>query len=250
MKIKFKKMQSNGNDFLITEDMNILKASIERLSDRKDGIGFDQLLLLDRSKEKWQVRVFNADGSEANNCFNGLRCLASYSSEKEQQIKIYKNIFIVIKDSEPSEQIATVLSKMPKGKQIENFYYVDIGNYHVIKESTDVFTEDLELLYENFKAKVEKFNLAPNYNLNIFQRAQDQINIRTYESGVGETKSCGSGTAATAYAISLETNEKKFKFSSQGGTSVILLESKNVLLSTAGYKLEFEGELSKSDFYA
>ena len=250
MKIKFKKMQSNGNDFLITEDMNILRASIKRLSDRKNGIGFDQLLLLDRSQEKWQVRVFNADGSEANNCFNGLRCLASYSSEKEQQIKIFKNIFIVIKDSEPSEQIATVLSKMPKGKQIENFYYVDIGNYHVIKESTSIFTEDLELLYENFKAKAEKFNLAPNYNLNIFQRAQDQINIRTYESGVGETKSCGSGSAATAYAISLETNEKKFKFSSRGGTSVILLESTNVLLSTACYKLEFEGELSKSDFDA
>ena len=123
MKIKFKKMQSNGNDFLITEDINILKASIERLSDRKNGIGFDQLLLLDRSGKEWQVRVFNADGSEANNCFNGLRCLASYSSEKEQLVKIYKNIFLIIKNNESSEQIATVLSRMPKGRKIDNFYY-------------------------------------------------------------------------------------------------------------------------------
>ena len=248
MKIKFKKMQSNGNDFLITEDINILKASIERLSDRKNGIGFDQLLLLDRSRKEWQVRVFNADGSEANNCFNGLRCLASYSSEKEQLVKIYKNIFLIIKNKESSEQIATVLSRMPKGRKIDNFYYIDIGNYHVIKEVDDIFRADLKFLYKDFKVKAEKFSLPSNYNLNIFQRTEDQINIRTYEYGVGETKSCGSGTAATAYAISLETNEKKFKFSSKGGNSVILFEHNNVLLSTAGYALESEGELSKSDF--
>ena len=79
MKIKFKKMQSNGNDFLITEDKNILNLDPKKLSDRKTGIGFDQLLLLNRSEEIWKVRVFNADGSEARNCFNGLRCLASLS---------------------------------------------------------------------------------------------------------------------------------------------------------------------------
>ena len=50
MKIKFKKMQSNGNDFLITEDKNILNLDPKKLSDRKTGIGFDQLLLLSRSE--------------------------------------------------------------------------------------------------------------------------------------------------------------------------------------------------------
>ena len=50
MKIKFKKMQSNGNDFLITEDKNILNLDPKKLSDRKTGIGFDQLLLLNRSE--------------------------------------------------------------------------------------------------------------------------------------------------------------------------------------------------------
>ena len=50
MKIKFKKMQSNGNDFLITEDKNILNLDAKKLSDRKTGIGFDQLLLLNRSQ--------------------------------------------------------------------------------------------------------------------------------------------------------------------------------------------------------
>ena len=55
MKIKFKKMQSNGNDFLITEDKNIVNLNAKKLSNRKTGIGFDQLLLLSRSEEIWKV---------------------------------------------------------------------------------------------------------------------------------------------------------------------------------------------------
>ena len=248
MKIKFKKMQSNGNDFLITEDKNILNLDPKKLSDRKTGIGFDQLLLLSRSEEIWKVRVFNADGSEARNCFNGLRCLASYSIRDKQEIEIFENTFIVIRDKESSKKIATVLSKMPEGKKIQDFYYVDIGNFHIVKESNDLVNENLENSYKSFIEKAKEFGLPSNCNLNIFQRVQDMINIRTYESGVGETKSCGSGTVATAYALSLDTNEKEFKFSSEGGDSVILFKSKKILLSTAAYELEFEGELSSSDF--
>ena len=114
--------------------------------------------------------------------------------------------------------------------------------------SSGVANENLENSYKSFREKAKEFGLPSNYNLNIFQRVQDMINIRTYESGVGETKSCGSGTAATAYALSLGTNEKEFKFSSKGGDYVIIFENNEILLSTATYELEFEGELSKSDF--
>ena len=248
MKIKFKKMQSNGNDLLITEDKNIVNLNAKKLSNRKTGIGFDQLLLLSRSEEIWKVRVFNADGSEARNCFNGLRCLASYSIRDKQEIEIFENTFTVIRDKESSKKIATVLSRMPEGKKIQDFYYVDIGNFHIVKESNDLANENLKNSYKSFIEKAKEFGLPSNCNLNIFQRVQDMINIRTYESGVGETKSCGSGTAATAYALSLDTNEKEFKFSSEGGDSVILFESNKILLSTAAYELEFEGELSTSDF--
>ena len=248
MKIKFKKMQSNGNDFFITEDKNILNLHAKKLSNRKKGIGFDQLLLLNRSKEIWKVRVFNADGSEARNCFNGLRCLADYSIRDKQEIKVFENTYTVVLNKESSKKIATVISKMPKGKKIQDFYYVDIGNYHIIKKSNDLAAENLENSYKSFRDKAKEFGLPLNYNLNIFQKVQDIINIRTYESGVGETKSCGSGTAATAYALSFDTNEKEFKFSSAGGDSVILFKSNKILLSTAAYELEYEGELSSSDF--
>tara|TARA_B100000214_G_scaffold21105_1_gene14069 strand:- start:2623 stop:3375 length:753 start_codon:yes stop_codon:yes gene_type:complete len=248
MKIKFKKMQSNGNDFFITEDKNILNLNAKKLSNRKKGIGFDQLLLLKRSEEIWKVRVFNADGSEARNCFNGLRCLADYSIRDKQEIKVFENTYTVIRNKESSKKIATVISKMPEGKKIQDFYYVDIGNFHIIKKSNDLATENLENSYKSFRDKAKEFDLPLNYNLNIFQKVQDIINIRTYESGVGETKSCGSGTAATAYALSFDTNEKEFKFSSAGGDSVILFKSNKILLSTAAYELEYEGELSSSDF--
>ncbi len=64
-------MQSNGNDFLITEDSNLIEKTVE-LSDRIKNIGFDQLLYFQNGAMP-ELRVFNADGSEANNCVNGLR---------------------------------------------------------------------------------------------------------------------------------------------------------------------------------
>ena len=67
-------MQSNGNDFLITEDIKLVSKTKE-LSDRIKNIGFDQLLFF-QNKEIPILQVFNADGSEADNCINGLRCIA------------------------------------------------------------------------------------------------------------------------------------------------------------------------------
>ena len=67
-------MHANGNDFLITDDREILNQPIQKLSNRKTGVGFDQLLFFD--KEIQSVQIFNADGSKAKSCFNGLRCVA------------------------------------------------------------------------------------------------------------------------------------------------------------------------------
>ena len=66
MKTKYTKMQSNGNDFLVTEDYGIV-AKTREMSDKKRNIGFDQLLYF-QNVNMPKLRVYNADGSEANNC--------------------------------------------------------------------------------------------------------------------------------------------------------------------------------------
>ena len=86
MKMKYTKMQSNGNDFLITEDISFVDRVVE-LADRKKGVGFDQLLLVKNSAE-FELKVFNADGSEANNCINGLRCVGQLYNKDGQTITI------------------------------------------------------------------------------------------------------------------------------------------------------------------
>ena len=95
MKSKYTKMQSNGNDFLITEDIKLVSKTKE-LSDRIKNIGFDQLLFF-QNKEIPILQVFNADGSEADNCVNGLRCIAFLYGLKNTYIKIKKRNFYVNK---------------------------------------------------------------------------------------------------------------------------------------------------------
>jgi len=86
MTIKYHKMNSNGNDFLITEDEKILSCDIKKLSNRVDGIGFDQLLLFNKKLDPATARIFNSDGSSAKTCFNGLRCIAGLYQLKNQNI--------------------------------------------------------------------------------------------------------------------------------------------------------------------
>ena len=91
MKSKYTKMHSNGNDFLITEDSDQV-AYTTLLADRKKSIGFDQLLLIE-NKRPYKIAVFNSDGSEAENCINGLRCIANLYNLKNQIISIKKKYF-------------------------------------------------------------------------------------------------------------------------------------------------------------
>jgi len=84
MTIEFSKMNSNGNDFLITENPNIFSVDIKQISDRNNGIGFDQILLVDPTPSKFKVKILNSDGSLAQTCFNGLRCIAGLYDLKNQ----------------------------------------------------------------------------------------------------------------------------------------------------------------------
>src|SRR5688572_18773802 len=86
--ILFSKMHGLGNDFMVIDAINqsidITALSLPTLAHRHIGIGFDQLLLIDTSKEAdFSCRIFNADGSEAEQCGNGLRCVARFINDKK-----------------------------------------------------------------------------------------------------------------------------------------------------------------------
>lgn len=224
----FTKMQGTGNDFII---LNYLKEKLEYsnkllvkyLCDRHYGIGADGVILLEKSNiADFKMRIFNSDGEEAKMCGNGIRCIAKYIYEKEliekniNEIKIETISGIKIVSIEIEGDTVTNIkvnmghpifdkSKIPmiydekaekiiiKGIEI---YPISIGNPHCVcftKELENYDVEKYGKLIENYKYFPEKTNVE-------FVKIIDKnnIKIRVWERGVGETLSCGTGACASA----------------------------------------------------
>ena len=236
MKTNYTKMQSNGNDFLITEDSNLIEKTAE-LSDRIKNIGFDQLLYF-QNGEMPELRVFNADGSEANNCVNGLRCVAFLYDLKNTYIQIKSRRFLVNKTSNG----ATVKGELPKVEKIRDYFVIKFGNNHIAKSCENIDGFKLQEEYEKIKAS-KPYNEIKDFNMSVFKVCEDIIKIRTYENGTGETLSCGSATISVAYALSKELNSNELKISSRGGNTIVRILNDGVI-SDASAEIIREGFLN------
>ena len=233
MKTNYTKMQSNGNDFLITEDSNLIEKTVE-LSDRIKNIGFDQLLHFQNGAMP-ELRVFNADGSEANNCVNGLRCVAFLYDLKNTYIQIKSKRFLVNKTSNG----ATVKGELPKVEKIRDYFVIKFGNNHIAKSCENI---DRFKLHEEYKKirTTKPYNEIKDFNMSVFKICEDIIRIRTYENGTGETWSCGSATMSVAYALSKELNSNELVVSSRGGDTIVRILDDGVI-SDASTEIIREG---------
>jgi len=237
MKTNYTKMQSNGNDFLITENSNLIKKTVE-LSDRIKNIGFDQLLYF-QNGAKPELRVFNADGSEANNCVNGLRCVAFLYDLKNTYIQIKSKRFLVNKTSNG----ATVKGELPIVEKIHNYFVIKFGNNHIAKSCENIDGFKLHEEYEKIRTS-KTYNKIKDFNMSVFKICEDVIKIRTYENGTGETLSCGSATISVAYALSKELNSNELKISSRGGDTIVRILD-NGVISDASAEILREGFLNE-----
>ena len=236
MKTNYTKMQSNGNDFLITEDSSLVEKTVE-LSDRIKNIGFDQLLYFQNGAMP-ELRVFNADGSEANNCVNGLRCVAFLYDLKNTYIQIKSRRFLVNKTSNG----ATVKGELPKVEKIRDYFVIKFGNNHIAKSCVNIDGFKLQKEYEKIKTS-KPYNEIKDFNMSVFKICEDIIKIRTYENGTGETLSCGSATISVAYALSKELNSNELKISSRGGDTIVRILNDGVI-SDASAEIIREGFLN------
>ena len=236
MKTNYTKMQSNGNDFLITEDSSLVEKTVE-LSDRIKNIGFDQLLYFQNGAMP-ELRVFNADGSEANNCVNGLRCVAFLYDLKNTYIQIKSKRFLVNKTSNG----ATVKGELPKVDKIRDYFVIKFGNNHIAKSCENIDGFKLQEEYEKIKTS-KPYNEIKDFNMSVFKICKDIIRIRTYENGTGETLSCGSATISVAYALSKELNSNELKISSRGGDTIVRILNDGVI-SDASAEIIREGFLN------
>ncbi|MRI33067.1 diaminopimelate epimerase [Endozoicomonas sp. OPT23] len=233
MLLHFTKMHGLGNDFMVvdmvTQSVRLTPEKIRSLADRNFGIGFDQLLMVEPPSDPdmdFKYRIFNADGSEVEQCGNGARCFAKFVYDKKligrEVIRVQTaggNIELTIEDNgdvtvdmgipvlEP-KQIPFKASETLKtyDLSIEGEHYsvgaVSMGNPHAVMQVDDVNRAPVERL----GPLVENHNRFPKRCNAGFMQILDheEINLRVYERGVGETLACGTGACAAVVAGRLE----------------------------------------------
>lgn len=229
MLIEFTKMHGLGNDFmvidLVTQRMTLTPELIRLLADRRIGVGFDQLLIVEppsRPDIDFKYRIFNADGSEVSQCGNGARCFASFVQARKlsfkQRLRVETSSGIIILSTnrygwvqvdmgkpkfEPDQIPFTpkTITKVGRAYRLDvdgipvQLYVANIGNPHAIIKVDDVLDADVDRLgklIELHEAFPERVNV--NFVQVINQR---HVRIRVYERGVGETQACGTGACAS-----------------------------------------------------
>lgn len=215
--IHFVKMHGLGNDFVIINalfnPLQLLPSQIAKLADRHLGIGFDQLLIIEASKEAdFFCRIYNADGSEAEQCGNGLRSVARFLHEENIEkrtsfsietlggifpLSIYDYDHIKITMGIPKIDEKLFELKLDDKNTIE-MSVISLGNPHAIVKVPSIAAIDIHEL----GAKISThsfFNAGANVG---FMEVMDKhhIQLRTFERGSGHTFACGSNASAAVVA--------------------------------------------------
>lgn len=237
MKIAFYKYQGTGNDFVIIDNRNgayshLTIAQVNRLCDRKFGVGADGLMLLNNHADyDFEMVYYNADGKEGSMCGNGGRCLVKFASHMGIPGPSYRFIATDGPHDAKIDEDGIVSLKMGdvNGVTTENNHKVlNTGSPHYVRFVTDI--KNLDVVAEGKAVRYgEAFNKA-GINVNFVEkRADNSIFVRTYERGVeDETLSCGTGV--TAAAISLLSNPEGFnavKVETPGGKLSVEFDAVN-----------------------
>jgi len=225
--VNFTKMQGLGNDFVLIdarrEPFTLTAAELTRLADRRYGVGCDQILVLEPSQLPGvhaRYRIFNADGSGAEHCGNGVRCVAKYLRERgdvggrELLVEIAEHAYtLALLDDDqvrvdmgvPSFSPAALPMAVPQALTYRLTFAgrewtlgaVSVGNPHAVFAVDDVDTAPVQSL----GAWLQQHPWFPRrVNVGFMQiLSPDHIRLRVFERGAGETKACGTGAcAATA----------------------------------------------------
>jgi diaminopimelate epimerase len=225
MELQFYKYQGTGNDFIILDNRDgkynlLTDAAIEKMCDRKFGIGADGLMLLENAEGyDFKMKYHNADGKEGSMCGNGGRCLVQFARDKG----IIKDNYLFIATDGPHEasiqENGLVRLKMKDVDHIESNIEsstLNTGSPHYIHwvntlDGYDVFTEGRNIRYnDTFKQE--------GINVNFVKKEEDGIRVRTYERGVeDETLSCGTGVTAAAIASAVNMGPQQVNVKVEGG---------------------------------
>ena len=233
MKINFYKYQGTGNDFVILDNrenpISLTTEQINKLCDRKFGIGADGLMLLNlKDGYDFEMKYYNADGNESSMCGNGGRCLTKFAFDRGIQKEKYKFIAIDGDHESVFAKDGWVHLKMVNVSGIKKHNtdsVLNTGSPHFIRPVSHVM--DMNVFNEGHKIRYSKDFATEGINVNFVEQTDaNKITVRTYERGVeNETLSCGTGvTAAALVFASNERGANRIEIKTIGGSLAVEFE--------------------------
>ena len=213
--ISFAKMHGLGNDYvyiMLENDNSIILSELaKKISNRNFGIGSDGLIvILKQNNGIYKMRIWNSDGSEANMCGNGIRCVAKYlydyryintkkfeieTNSGIKKVEVFTNKYNMVDEVKVNMGNAYILEIKEINFDYEEFlmYLVNIGNNHgviIVKDSPEFYAKKFgKTISEKYDINVE-FVTVLNEN---------EIEMSVYERGSGITLACGTGACASYF---------------------------------------------------
>lgn len=278
-KLKFTKMHGLGNDFMVVDGVSQAfepqEAPLTQWANRHTGVGFDQLLLVEKAGAAdvdFRYRIFNADGSEVEQCGNGARCFARFVADKglsnKQEIRVETARGVIVPRLLDSGLVVVNMGKprlMPSeipfvpaageaddalthivlvGLESVPLSCVNMGNPHAVLLVDDEDTAPVARWGEAIESN-EQFPERVNVG---FMQVLDEghIRLRVYERGAGETQACGTGACAAVVAgvrLGLLQAASSIRVSLPGGDLHIEWQPGDDVMMTGPVQTVFEGEL-------
>ncbi|MGX5914914.1 diaminopimelate epimerase [Aliidiomarina sp. Khilg15.8] len=273
MLVHFSKMHGLGNDFLVidnvTQNIFFNPEQIARLADRNTGVGFDQLLLVEPPYDPdvdFHYRIFNADGSEVQQCGNGARCFGRFvrhkglSNKNRLQVSTKGGVIEILLLADGQVQVDMGQPQLQpqaipfKANKQEVTYIlradeqtflcgaVSMGNPHCIMLVDDVDTAPVESVGA-LLTRHERFPEGANVGFLQILNPQ-RARLRVYERGVGETKACGTGACAAAvWGMLQDRLESSATIELRGGNLQINWQPGQSVMMTGETSHVFDGQL-------
>jgi diaminopimelate epimerase len=281
MRIRFTKMQGAGNDFVmldgITQRVELGPAELQRLANRRFGVGADQILLVERARQPgidFRYRIFNADGGEVEQCGNGARCFVRFVHDRglthKRTIRVETLGGIIEPRLQDDGRVAVDMgvpvfepARIPfdaeglvaraaerdrlwpldiHGRTIE-FSVLSMGNPHAVQMVDDV---ERAPVARDGPVIEHHVRFPSRVNAGFMQvLGRHAIRLRVWERGAGETLACGTGACAAAVAGILRgALDSPITVHARGGElSIAWAGAGQPVLMTGPAEAVFEGEI-------
>ena len=265
MRRHFHNMHGLGNDFVIVDardqPFEVSPALARAISDRRTGVGCDQLIVLEPSdKANLRMRIWNADGGEVESCGNATRCVIQLTGAKtvetegglltgealgdEVEVSIGEPRFAW--DEIPLAYPMDTADLPMAWDELSHPMALSVGNPHVV-----FFVPDArEVPLETLGPRIEMDPAFPErINVNVATFVHDRIKLRTFERGAGETLACGTGACASAVAaIASKRAQSPVRIDMTGGSLLVSWAPGEPIRMKGAATHVFEGELDLAAF--